>query len=92
MSSLLVYNRVYRLEIQSAMMVFSIGFVCTIAPVTFSLVSSTPSLFPCVNKYTEAEFKEKHGVWDPMPDLTLTSPYDDSVVDSDTFTMGNPMP
>ncbi len=38
---------------------------------------------------SEAESKEKHGVWDPMPELTIiTSPY----VDSDTFTMGNPMP
>jgi hypothetical protein len=33
---------------------------------------------------TETVFKEKHGVWDPMTELTLTSPY----VDSNTFTMG----
>jgi hypothetical protein len=38
------------------------------------------------------EFKEKHGVWDPMPELTITSPYVHSRVDSNTFTMGNPMP
>ena len=25
--------------------------------------------------YTEAKSKEKHGVWDPMPELTITSPY-----------------
>ncbi len=24
---------------------------------------------------SEAESKEKHGVWDPMPELTITSPY-----------------
>jgi hypothetical protein len=24
---------------------------------------------------TEAESKEKHGVWDPMLELTITSPY-----------------
>jgi hypothetical protein len=36
--------------------------------------------------------KEKHGVWDPMPELTITSPYINSRVDSNTFTMGNPMP
>jgi hypothetical protein len=24
---------------------------------------------------TEAESKEKHGVWDPLPELTITSPY-----------------
>ena len=29
--------------------------------------------------------------WDPMPELTITSPYVDSIVDSNTFTMGNPM-
>jgi hypothetical protein len=23
----------------------------------------------------EAESKEKHGVWDPMPELTINSPY-----------------
>ncbi len=39
---------------------------------------------------TEAESKEKHGVWDPMPELT--SPYIHSRDDSNTLTMGNPMP
>ncbi len=38
----------------------------------------------------EAEFKEKHSVWDPMPELT--SPYVHSRVDSNTFTMGIHMP
>jgi hypothetical protein len=37
---------------------------------------------------TEAETKEKHGVWDPMPEFTITSP----LVDYNTFTMNNPMP
>ncbi len=41
---------------------------------------------------SEAESKDKHGVWDPMPELTLTSTYVHSRVDSNTFTMGNPMP
>ncbi len=41
---------------------------------------------------SEAESKEKHGVWDPMPELTITSPYVHSRVDSNTFTMGNPLP
>jgi hypothetical protein len=27
-------------------------------------------------------FKEKHGIWDPMPELTITSPYPD-IVDSE---------
>jgi hypothetical protein len=39
----------------------------------------------------EAESKEKHGVEDPMPVLTITSPYVHSRVNSNTFTMGNPM-
>ncbi len=29
---------------------------------------------------------------DPMPELTITSPYVHSKVDFNTFTMGNPMP
>ncbi len=33
-----------------------------------------------------------HGVWDPMPELTITSPHVHSRVDSKTFTMGNLMP
>jgi hypothetical protein len=40
----------------------------------------------------EAESKEKHGVWDPMQELIITSPYVHSRVDSNTFTMGNHMP
>ncbi len=39
-----------------------------------------------------AESKKNHGVWDPMPELTIISPYAHSRVDSNTFTMGNPMP
>jgi hypothetical protein len=35
----------------------------------------------------EAESKEKHGVWDPMPELTITSSYVHSGVVSSTFTM-----
>jgi hypothetical protein len=40
----------------------------------------------------EAESKEKHGVWDPIPEMTITSPFVHSRVDSNTFFMGNPMP
>jgi hypothetical protein len=40
----------------------------------------------------EAESKEKHEVLDPMPELTIASPYVHSRVDSNTFIMGNPMP
>ncbi len=39
----------------------------------------------------EAESQEKHGVWDPVPELTITSPYVRFRVDSNTFTMGNPI-
>ncbi len=41
---------------------------------------------------TDAESKEKHGVWGPEPELTLNSPYVHSRVESNTFAMGNPMP
>ncbi len=46
---------------------------------------------------TETESKEKHGVpyyrvWDPVPELTVTSPYVDSSVGLNTWTMGNTMP
>jgi hypothetical protein len=42
---------------------------------------------------SEAESKETHGVWDPMTEFTynLTLLYVHSKVDSNTFTMGNPM-
>jgi hypothetical protein len=41
-----------------------------------------------IEQPSEAQSKEKHGVRDPMPELTITSSY----VHSNTFTMGNPMP
>jgi hypothetical protein len=37
-----------------------------------------------------AEPKNKHGGWDPMPELTITSPNVHSRVDSNTFTIGQP--
>ncbi len=36
--------------------------------------------------------KKNMGVWEPMPELTITSPYIHSRVDSNTFTTGNPVP
>ncbi len=41
---------------------------------------------------TEAKSKEKHGIWDPMPEWPIISPYDHSRVDSSRFTIGDPMP
>ncbi len=38
----------------------------------------------------EDESKEKRGVWDRTPELTVTSPYVHSRVDSNTFTSGQP--
>jgi hypothetical protein len=35
-----------------------------------------------------AESKGKHGVWDPRPEFSITSPYVHSRVDSNTCTMG----
>jgi len=40
---------------------------------------------------TEVESKEKHDVCYPMPELTISSPYVHSRIDSNTFTMDNPM-
>ncbi len=45
-----------------------------------------------VCKSTETESKETHGVWDPIPELTKTSPYVHFRVDTSTSTMCNPMP
>ena len=42
-----------------------------------------------VKQPLETVFKEKHGVWDPMPEFTITSPYVDSRV---PCTLGTPMP
>jgi hypothetical protein len=36
------------------------------------------------------EPKEKHGVWDPMPELAATSPYVHSRVDSQNIYHGQP--
>jgi hypothetical protein len=44
----MVFNRVYRLEIQSVMMVFTTPLV-NCCPSTFSLTSPTPTLLPKVN-------------------------------------------
>jgi hypothetical protein len=38
-----------------------------------------------LGSYPEAEFKEKHGVWDPMLELTKTLPY--FIVDSKVQTI-----
>jgi hypothetical protein len=46
-------------------------------------------------KYTQvypSKSKEKPGVLDRMPELTITSTYVHSKVDPNTFTMGNPIP
>ncbi len=51
MSSLLVFNRVYRLEIQSVMLVFSAPLVNQ-RPSNLVTGSLNPSSLPCVNKYT----------------------------------------
>ncbi len=48
MSPLLVFNRLYRLEIQSVMLVFSTPLV-NCCPSTFSLTSPTPSPLPKIN-------------------------------------------
>ncbi len=69
----------------------------TLHSLIISLQYKSATLYTEKYKYdatysAEAESKEKHRVWDPMPELTITSPYVHSRVDSNTFTMGNPMP
>jgi|688.fasta_scaffold578138_1 hypothetical protein len=66
--------------------------LCTKKIDTFSwslgqqLVAAIPA------RESEAESKEKHGeCGDTLPELTITSPYVHFIVDSNTFTMGNPM-
>ncbi len=65
------------------------------SPLPLSFISTlghaTPTV-PFISISTMAESKEKHGAWNPMPELTKTSPYVHSRVDSNTFTMGNPIP
>jgi hypothetical protein len=58
MSSLLVFNRVYRLEIQPVMVVLSTCFVNLLLKP--SLCLARPPL-PCVNKYTEPVFVDLLG-------------------------------
>jgi hypothetical protein len=71
-------------------------------PIEQDFIFSRYNRFILLSPYPEAESKEKHGVWDPMPELIITSPYVHSRVFSNTFTMGigqpyarvdlNPMP
>ncbi len=51
MSSLLVFNRVYRLEIQSVMLIFWTGFLPLLPSLWLSL-PLPPSPLPYANKYT----------------------------------------
>ncbi len=41
---------------------------------------------PVFERPSEAEFKEKHGVRDPLPELTITSPYVNSRVELNPMT------
>jgi hypothetical protein len=59
------------------------GEVCVVReslipiPTKFSLFSEqcvVPPRRVLVHTNTEAESKEKHGVWDPMPELTMSTP------------------
>ncbi len=40
-----------------------------------------PNKFPNTSQTPEAVFKEKHGVWDPIVERTITSPY--LIIDSE---------
>ncbi len=43
------------------------------SPIIMSVIWNKGKIRSLTNP--EAEFKEKHGVWDPLPELTMTSPY-----------------
>ncbi len=59
---------------------------------TFRLWQLTPGKAQHKQDVAETVFKGKHGVWDPMPKSTYTSPCVASGVDSNTCIIGNPMP
>jgi hypothetical protein len=66
MSSLLVFNRVYRLEIQSVMLLLSTGFVNCCSSNLFAGSSLPPSHPSCVNKYNVYKYTVQYvrgGVW-----------------------------
>jgi hypothetical protein len=62
------------------------------ADLTGSPSTNAPIYTSSPTANSEAESKEKHGAGAPVPELTITSPHFRSRVDSNTFTMGNPMP
>ncbi len=83
MSSLLVFNRVYRLEILSVMLVFSTSFVnyCP-SNLLSGWLPLPPSPLPCVNKYTVYAYsvckRGKYGVIGerrPQTDKTPAAKY-----------------
>jgi hypothetical protein len=61
MSSLLMFNRVYRLEIQSVMFVLSTSFVNCCSSNLFSGSSLPPSHPSCVNKYNVYTYRVCNG-------------------------------
>jgi hypothetical protein len=81
-----------------SMITFSSLMSSIVSSAWFKLVNDQPIVV--LEKITagraEAEFKEKHGVWDPVSELSITSPYVHSRVESNTFTSArvdlNPMP
>jgi hypothetical protein len=79
---------------QSPFMIYIITY--KVVADTLPLVSTLPLQYLYSRQQeiesTEAESKEKHCVWDPMPKLTITSPYAYSRVNSNTFAISNPMP
>ncbi len=66
-------------------------------PVTYRTLPIVSDIFSAslisVDRWTWGRIHiELHGGWDPMPEVTITSPCVNSRVDSNTFTLGNPMP
>ncbi len=71
-----MFNRVYRLEIQLAMLVFLTGFVTyCLSNLLVGLLSPPP--FPCVNKYRGmySDSVGGLGIWGHLPQSPFTEKY-----------------
>ncbi len=88
----LFYNLMHNFSISLCCFWPKLSEISNSRPVTYSTlpivsdICSALQTFLLIDGRTEAESKEKRGVWDPMPELTINSSYVHSIVDSNTFT------
>jgi hypothetical protein len=86
-----IFKKIITLLTVTLLFLFTFFSLILNAPRTY-LVPMTHFLRRRGKTVPRAESKEKQGVWDPMPELIITSLYVHSRVDSKTLTMGNSMP